>query len=86
MEKIDPSEITPEPLYASRRKFIGGMGAMLASTLFLDACKRTVPIASTGDDCESAEASQSTDELGDQLTEGGGQKSHPLSCYHILLF
>jgi len=30
MAKIDPSEITPEHLYLSRRKFIKGMGALLA--------------------------------------------------------
>ncbi len=38
MRKIDPSEITPEHLYLSRRKFIAGMGALLASALALSAC------------------------------------------------
>ena len=33
MVKIDPSEITPEHLYLSRRKFIQGMGALLAGTV-----------------------------------------------------
>ena len=39
MIPIDPSEITPEPLFMSRRKFITGVGAIAASTLLLAACK-----------------------------------------------
>lgn len=38
MKKIKSSEITPEHLYLSRRKFIAGVGALAASTLFLNAC------------------------------------------------
>src|SRR3972149_10463659 len=38
MKKIKSSEITPERLYLSRRKFIAGVGALAASTLFLNAC------------------------------------------------
>ena len=38
MKKIKSSEITPEHLYLSRRKFIAGIGALAASTLFLNAC------------------------------------------------
>ncbi|HLB27996.1 MAG TPA: protein-methionine-sulfoxide reductase catalytic subunit MsrP [Dehalococcoidales bacterium] len=38
MKKIKPSEITPEHLYLSRRKFIAGIGALAAGTLFLNAC------------------------------------------------
>lgn len=38
MKKIKSSEITPEPLYLSRRKFIVGVGALAASTLFLNGC------------------------------------------------
>ena len=38
MKKIKPSEITPEHLYLSRRQFITGVGALAASTLFLNAC------------------------------------------------
>jgi len=39
MIKIDPSEITPEHIYMSRRKFIVGMGALLTSSLVLNACR-----------------------------------------------
>ena len=38
MVKVDPSEITPEHLYLSRRKFISGMGAMIVGSLALGAC------------------------------------------------
>jgi len=41
MIKINPSEITPEHVYLSRRKFIGkavGIGAVVTSSLFLGAC------------------------------------------------
>ncbi len=40
MEEIDPSEITPEHLYLSRRKFMSRVGALLAGTLALAACQR----------------------------------------------
>ncbi len=39
MVDIDPSEITPEHLYISRRKFIFGIGALAASALLLRACR-----------------------------------------------
>ena len=73
MVKINPSEITPEHLYLSRRKFLVGIGAMAASTLILSACKgldSSLPPVST-DFCESAQASRNTDELGDELTPCG---------------
>ena len=38
MLKIEPSEITPEHIYLSRRRFIAGMGALLAGSLVLAAC------------------------------------------------
>jgi sulfoxide reductase catalytic subunit YedY len=38
MIKIDPSEITPEHVYMSRRKFIKGAGALIAGSLVLSAC------------------------------------------------
>ena len=40
MVKIDPSEITPEHLYLSRRKFIKAAGAAAAGALALAACGR----------------------------------------------
>jgi sulfoxide reductase catalytic subunit YedY len=70
MIKISPSEITSEHLYFSRRKFLGGVGALVASTLLFGACREqdssSVPAGTDG--CESPEASRSTDELGDKLT------------------
>ena len=65
------SEITPEHLYLSRRKFLVGVGALVASTLILGACRKggfLVEPPATTDYCESAQASRSTDELGDVLT------------------
>ncbi|MFC2030925.1 protein-methionine-sulfoxide reductase catalytic subunit MsrP [Chloroflexota bacterium] len=38
MVKINSSEITPEHLYLSRRRFIKGMGALAASSLVLATC------------------------------------------------
>ncbi len=69
MEKISPSEITPEHLYLSRRKFLAGLGAMVASTLLLGACREEILLGpGSAESCESAEASRNTDELGDELT------------------
>ena len=55
MKKIKPSEITPEHLYLSRRKFIAGIGALAAGTLFLSACP-------------APQTSSPAEEPGDQLT------------------
>jgi sulfoxide reductase catalytic subunit YedY len=38
MTKINPSEITPEHVYLSRRKFMVGIGALVTSSLVLSAC------------------------------------------------
>lgn len=38
MRKIKSSEITPEHIYRSRRRFLKGMGALAASSLVLAAC------------------------------------------------
>jgi sulfoxide reductase catalytic subunit YedY len=38
MIKINPSEITPEHIYVSRRRFMKGVGAFVASSLILAAC------------------------------------------------
>ena len=66
--KIRPSEITPEHMYISRRKFIVGASALATSLLFLDGCRRLVSPGPVSDFCTSAQASSSTDELGDALT------------------
>jgi sulfoxide reductase catalytic subunit YedY len=38
MEKISPSEITPEHIYMSRRRFMTGVGSLAASAAVLAAC------------------------------------------------
>ncbi len=69
MKKISSAEITPEHLYLSRRKFLAGLGAMVASTMLLGACREEILLGpGTAESCESAEASRNTDELGDELT------------------
>ena len=71
MDKILSSEITPEHLYLSRRKFLIGAGAVAASAL-LSACGApaapTSPTATTGTSSPAPTASKDTDELGDKLT------------------
>jgi sulfoxide reductase catalytic subunit YedY len=68
MVKINSSEITPEHIYLSRRKFIKGVGALVASSLVLNACggrepAPTVPPVSTG-----VSPRANSDELGGALT------------------
>jgi sulfoxide reductase catalytic subunit YedY len=76
MKKIKTSEITPEHLYISRRRFLKGAGALTASALVLAACGRqsslvtpTSEAPTTGEPNkgEGDEASL-TDELGDPAT------------------
>jgi len=43
--EIDRSEITPERLYLSRRRFIAGMGALLVSSTVLGGCEESDPAA-----------------------------------------
>jgi methionine sulfoxide reductase catalytic subunit len=70
MIKIDPSEITPERLYLSRRQFIKGAGTVAIGTLVLAACKGIIPPSATGvvTGTPPPVAGASTDELGDPLT------------------
>jgi sulfoxide reductase catalytic subunit YedY len=71
MAEVNPSEITPEELYLSRRKFLAGMG-IVAAGLVLPGCGP----GDDGDDgpvspeewCLQAEAGADTDELGQALT------------------
>lgn len=70
MVKVNPSEITPEHLYMSRRKFLAGIGAALVSTFIFSSCERSgmqLP-QEDADFCDSASAGASTDELGAILT------------------
>ena len=81
MTKIKSSEITPEHLYLSRRKFMTGVGALAASAAVLAACgpsaegesassaAATSPASSGSETQPAATAvSATTDELGDELT------------------
>ncbi len=67
MTKIKSSEITPEQIYLSRRRFMVGIGALAASSLALAACG--VQSTSTGQEIDegSLQVSVDTDELGDSL-------------------
>jgi len=73
MNTILSSEITPEHLYLSRRKFLMGAGAV-AATALLTACgvptTTVAPAApsATPTDGTAPLAGKSTDELGDKLT------------------
>ncbi|MGB8647582.1 MAG: protein-methionine-sulfoxide reductase catalytic subunit MsrP [Anaerolineae bacterium] len=69
MDKIPSSEITPEPLYLSRRKFMTGVAALAAGAM-LAACApqsqdTSAPAALPG---ATPQAGAGTDELGDKLT------------------
>jgi sulfoxide reductase catalytic subunit YedY len=80
MTKILSSEITPEHIYLSRRKFMKGLGAIAAGAMILSACDAEMPTATqageTGSDeaagttveDKAPQASADTDELGDNLT------------------
>lgn len=79
MVKIEPSEITPEHIYLSRRKFIRGIGALVSGSLILTACgiqeppptkTPTSPPTPAAEPTRSAlpPLSASGDELGSELT------------------
>ena len=75
MEKINPSEITPEHVYLSRRRFMKGVGALVASSLVLAACggqelaPAELPTEAAGLVTPGLPPlSASTDELGAKLT------------------
>jgi sulfoxide reductase catalytic subunit YedY len=48
MVKINSSEITPEDTYLSRRRFMVGVGALVANSVILAACGRSTPSSMTG--------------------------------------
>lgn len=77
MRKIDPSEITPEHIYRSRRQFMVGIGVLAATSLLAGACG---PTAAPSEQAPAANAPTATpeppptagaetDELGDKLTD-----------------
>jgi sulfoxide reductase catalytic subunit YedY len=76
MVKISPSEITPEHIYLSRRKFMVGIGALAASSLVSACGVQGLPIpTATNTPASETDANPvgvgqgtGTDELGDPLT------------------
>jgi sulfoxide reductase catalytic subunit YedY len=68
MIKIDPSEITPEYVYLSRKEFLKGMGILGVSSLVLAACGSTTQTPSTTSEQNDDSSLAGTDELGDSLT------------------
>jgi methionine sulfoxide reductase catalytic subunit len=70
MIKIQSSEITPEHIYLSRRKFMVGIGALAASSALLAACGTQEEAAVRQEESNPTDlkTSATTDELGDTLT------------------
>ena len=66
--KPDPSEITPESFYLSRRRFIAAGGAILATTAVAAACRGVSPGGTPTGFCADAKATATKDELGANLT------------------
>ncbi|HXV97906.1 MAG TPA: protein-methionine-sulfoxide reductase catalytic subunit MsrP [Anaerolineae bacterium] len=68
MIKIRSSEITPEHIYLSRRKFMVGIGALAASSALLAACGTQGTAVKESEAPSDLKTSATTDELGDALT------------------
>lgn len=68
MNDIKSSEITPEHIYMSRRKFMVGIGALVTSAAVLSACGPQEIASASSSEVEEAQAAVQTDELGDTLT------------------
>ncbi len=70
MRDIPSSEITPEPVYLSRRSFMRAVGTLVAGTWVLNACGTEGPSsAALGADSPPAGSTTATaDELNDPLT------------------
>jgi sulfoxide reductase catalytic subunit YedY len=69
MIKIRSSEITPEHIYLSRRKFMVGIGALAASSALLAACAaQDAAVKQEESKPADLKTTATTDELGDKLT------------------
>jgi len=69
MVKISPSEITPEHIYLSRRRFLKGIGALATSALVLSGCgPGASPSPTAPADDTPPQAGIGTDEVRDPLT------------------
>ena len=63
---VDPSEITPEAVYLSRRDILKSMGIVTASAALLAACGPNLP-DTQNNDAVSLPVGSTTDELGETL-------------------
>ncbi len=88
MKKIHSSEITPEHIYLSRRKFMVGIGALAASAAVLAACgadqqTTTAPADSsagaTPADTEAPEAAEANGAAGNQTSEMAESDASPFT-------
>lgn len=68
MVKVNATEITPESIYLSRRKFMGNLAAVTVGSLLLNGCGKT--------ESSAYPTSDKTDELGDALTSYGNITSY----------
>jgi sulfoxide reductase catalytic subunit YedY len=68
MVEIKPSEITPEHIYLSRRRFLRGAGALAAGSLILAACGSPNSGTTPTPPATGEPPAGSGDELGDALT------------------
>jgi methionine sulfoxide reductase catalytic subunit len=76
MLSVKPSEITPEHIYLSRRKFMVGLGALASGAVALSACGTSAQAPATAAEAgpdpaeaEGLQVSTTSDELGDSLTQ-----------------
>ena len=68
MKKINPSDITPESVYLSRKEFLKGIGILGAGSLVVAACGSALKIPSITPEQEAGSTQAGTDELGNPLT------------------
>jgi sulfoxide reductase catalytic subunit YedY len=76
MNKIHPSEITPEHVYLSRRRFMKGVGALVASSLVLAACGNQEPTPTV---VPTVEATSPSGLVANPTVAPGGAVLPPLS-------
>jgi sulfoxide reductase catalytic subunit YedY len=83
LKKIDPSEITPEHIYLSRRDFMKGAGALALSSLVFAACGgEEIVLPTNGSANESAMPAMDTNaEITPQPATSSDEFGDPLSSY-----